>query len=781
MAGTRRLQGSLSTLPMDTGAAQDFWFFYPDDAVEGSLVLECPSGFEIGISYFDRLDDACDRSSLEVYNRDPLDRDAEFRDPEDVYCTVEGSRNRSRMRFIGKKQLQAYVRYRLVLMVKNPWEPRSFEPWVLRTEKTLFKTLQTIQLDRIVLPGYEVSVSFPQWSIENLSKERNGGFTVRRMKFSIVFNKDLLDGDTFEVIAPAGFRMLEGSAANSSCMNFQYASVLLPLLDTPPPICSQDANGESRLVFNINEGKPDGVALEKGRPLEFLVGTINPLSTPDVVQNTWRAYHRGKAPDVPDDFSLSSALESEPVDKSGYLFAVGVTASWDIIAPLWNISVKICGPLSRATAVTDLSIEFTPTRWATVLEMEIHEPTGFNFEDAEVHHPYVVDTQTGGDRLVLINGSFSAFKTVTIIVKKVRLGLRGGETRMDFRMFETRSLKDTLLKGGRVNYILGFRLPGALTIRSQHLLSEPVVAHYEHNQTDAVLPLLPTRVGEIARVELTFSVTMPVNAGERLILTSVNETGKEFIGLMNEGQFRPSLARCAPDQLTDPNAAGHSTCDAESDINVTFVELVKDRLSIYPHAIRLTLDHIAEDLQAGITTPPPDSPVLPASQYVYRQGRPILTPVVFRLRVWCHPTFDASFWRLETDDGNPLPTNTNDGVTSAIRAVYPMEYSVDAIRTPPASMVPATIDVQPGPYPPGLSRLEVVLPLEYSEYLAPQLVTFKSTGRVVASIDLSGSQQAEIASNGASVEPRVITPGKTGADPRWFLLGLRLERKYSSI
>ena len=57
----------------------------------------------------------------------------------------------------------------------------------------------------------------------------------------------------------------------------------------------------------------------------------------------------------------------------------GFAESWPIYAELSNFSIWISGTRKRAGAFSDLSLSFVPTAWGSVLEINIHDPLGYDF------------------------------------------------------------------------------------------------------------------------------------------------------------------------------------------------------------------------------------------------------------------------------------------------------------------------------------------------------------------------------------------------------------------
>lgn len=725
---------------------------YPPNADEGYLVLNAPGGFAFSMVNIDEgLVDgytACSRTRLEVVGRDPADTSGIFVEGKDMTCTVEGL-NTTRIRFQGEKALMPGITYELNFYVNNPVDPQPAQPWTFYSfkKKIDFRVKefnQIVALDMFVFPGYSTNPTFSRLSVDNLSKEFNGGFQVRQVRVSMLFLEHVLDDDMLILSAPVGFNLVTRTITGQYvCNNFRYPSVLLPLLNTPHPTCTCDYPGpQCKLVFHMKEGQPNGISLLKGALLEFDIGGVNPIASPVTVENNWEASHV----------------------RAGRVQSSRDVPGWLLYAQPQNITVEISGMFMRANSYSELSITFVATAWASALQLTITEPAGFDFNQCLAAAPLDRDERTSGNKLVVVGGNFQIGVRTWVVLKKTRLGNPGGETKINFLLFADANLQYPV--GRRFNFTGGFRLPGAVMVRDQQLLSEAVVAHFERNQLDTMQPYLPARAGLPTRVELTFQITMPVGLGHRLELRSkAKDTGTGVKDTPYFMIFDPehlvTLDRCT---YGPSSASPHTSCEQLNTINITGVDLIMEEKQVV--ALSMSLAHAAYATAGGMILPPPILPVLEARQ-------------IYRLRAWCLPNTNTVNWLIETHDGGVLPTNTNDAITEAIRTVAPMGIDLWAIRTPPSSVIDTTVTIAPGPFGADIEQVRICMPKGFTHgtsvgpYSVTSFGSFLKTGRPIAKLKLLPSQRKVISQSGTVLKPRVMSPSATGTDPRWFIMMYR--------
>lgn len=270
---------------------------FPPNADEGFLLLHAPAGFAFSMENVDEgINDGlttCSRSVLEVVDRGEGDLSGLFLEGTDMKCTVENV-NTTRIRFHGEKALLPGVSYRYSFYVDNPLSGQLAEPWEFYSyKKKIDHRVReyglTIPLDKFTFPGFVISPTVRELVVDNLSKEYNGDFDVRKIRVSLRFGDHVMDGDVLSLYAPLGINLVTRTLlGHDACVSFAYVGTLLPLLNTPDPTCScegVDNTRECKLVFIMQESAASGIALVKGALLGFEIGGVNPTRTPDEVSN----------------------------------------------------------------------------------------------------------------------------------------------------------------------------------------------------------------------------------------------------------------------------------------------------------------------------------------------------------------------------------------------------------------------------------------------------------------------------------------------------------------
>eukprot|EP00746_Dinoflagellata_sp_MGD_P150238 gnl/MRDRNA2_/MRDRNA2_82151_c0_seq1.p1 gnl/MRDRNA2_/MRDRNA2_82151_c0~~gnl/MRDRNA2_/MRDRNA2_82151_c0_seq1.p1 ORF type:complete len:1665 (-),score=242.32 gnl/MRDRNA2_/MRDRNA2_82151_c0_seq1:72-4745(-) len=764
----RKLQ--VSALPPEEGAE------------EGFLELKAPDGF-----IFPLRKGSCDGLILERAERAYEDEDVQFHQNVDQVCTVY-DKSQMVIRLIGDKPLQKSVIYRLLVNVVNPMIARTAESWYLSSFKREYNVYdQYIPLDQTTIPGYAVTPKLKAWSVDNLSKEYNGLFKVRLVRLNLQFPEVVKDGDFVTIFPPLGFTLGPPEAPpgySGECLGFRWPSALIPLPNSPPPRCACTGSElllRCSLTFSVKEGGTDSdggpvTVLVPGQELEFEISTFNPRSAPDPFQNYWRAQHT----------------------RSGEMLASGSVDGWPIRAQLTNVMVSIVGLETRANAVSDLLVEFTPVSWARSLEVVVQQPKGFDFYDCKLPSPLEKDRRTKFERLVAVGGRFLGGNPVAIFIAKVILGDVGGETIIDIRTFRDDALAQEVDQ--KMAFLRGFRLPGEINVVGQRVEGLHEVEYYERNGTDAPLVLFPARVGELARLELLFTITKVPLPEEQLVLgTFVKSDDAVPAELKAFGEWKPRLSRCAPELiLSDERPPPKSTprwhlwegsdselvCD-ETKVNVTNVHAVYSeeenpelrkiiglKLTLNasdPYDLPLVYDLTGK--RSAVKVSGPQALWVEEKVLVRRQPEWFETKkVIYRLHAWFVPSSRPTFWRLETQDGGSLPTNTNDGLARCLTAVHNMDFNVLARRTPPQAVLRTNLKLKWGSDQ-DVTRLEVVLPPNFT-FFKVQKVPFLQTDRVYAPLQQKAEWWADFIAQNRELDLRINSPAKTPADQRWLMRAL---------
>ncbi|CAJ1437309.1 unnamed protein product, partial [Effrenium voratum] len=344
------------------------------EAEDGSLVLFAPFNFE-----FPKLDfDLCASASLERLGRVPWDSEGLFAMGTDATCRVGdalgvpaaegGSAQQVSLVFwlIHRKALLQGQAYTVQSLVRNPQQadwPSSL-PWRLESYQRFIATGQKVRLDSSVLAGQSITPPADTFQITNSAAEHTTSAKVYGVQFTLQLPHPLLTGDSIEVTAPPGFE-LRANGSNTSnasrCLDFRWQDTWRPLRLDVEPYCdcssSVDFGHVCSLIVNVSFLSPEDV-LGADTPVGFEMSVWNPAGPNAPVRNWWGMRHWRS-----DGRLLSSA------------FAEG----WPILGTLQNMSAFISGYRQRAGSQSDITLLFTPTLWASAVDLVFHEPPGFDF------------------------------------------------------------------------------------------------------------------------------------------------------------------------------------------------------------------------------------------------------------------------------------------------------------------------------------------------------------------------------------------------------------------
>jgi len=280
------------------------------------------------------------------------------------------------------------------------------------------------------------------------------------------------------------------------------------------------------------------------------------------------------------------------------------------------------------------------------------------------------------------------------------------------------------------------------------------VAHYEEALPDPVLPQLPTHAGHPARAELLFDVTMPVEPGGFLVVTNVPRFGVPITPCLPEVEDDarlPSLAACNASGITGgpyrTDNSSTSTCNIQGFVNISEIRLLYNEEG-FPYGLNMTVNH--------------------------SHSWPMLdVGPVYRLRYWCRATIDMPNWSMETEDGQPWPTNTNDAQDEATLAAAEMTVQVTPFttRSPQASLIRLDIRVRAGPDQGPVTILRVLMPEGFVLFDRGEPVgSLTGEGRPIVSVAATYGIGDVFADEGRSFQLEVLTPPSTPADKRWFVI-----------
>ncbi|CAJ1338516.1 unnamed protein product [Effrenium voratum] len=529
---------------------------------------------------------------------------------------------------IHRKALLQGQAYTVQSLVRNPQQadwPSSL-PWRLESYQRFIATGQKVRLDSSVLAGQSITPPADTFQITNSAAEHTTSAKVYGVQFTLQLPHPLLTGDSIdEVTAPPGFE-LRANGSNTSnasrCLDFRWQDTWRPLRLDVEPYCdcssSVDFGHVCSLIVNVSFLSPEDV-LGADTPVGFEMSVWNPAGPNAPVRNWWGMRHWRS-----DGRLLSSA------------FAEG----WPILGTLQNMSAFISGYRQRAGSQSDITLLFTPTLWASAVDLVFHEPPGFDFSTVRPSSPLIRHAFTQGSRVVLANGDFRPNLPGEVFLGEVMLG-SGGPTRISMQLFADARMEQEVAR--RLNFFQGFVQPGALQIDSQQLLSEDVTEHYEGDAYDSVLPLLPCFAKQRARIDIFFQLSQYAMAGEIFVLKNLSPQPERLHELVSEEGYEPLLEFCAG---ADGGREENTTlwqCDRVLPVNHSAIVFSRNNFDILdgfstrllPKADVYVTDQAAKDQIAWITDG--------SGALAMEANRN------YRLRLWILPTSIASYERESPD------------------------------------------------------------------------------------------------------------------------------------
>lgn len=715
-----------------------------DDATaRGFIVLQAPTGF----TFASMAGSVCDGTELQNAGAQEADLNAVFKISSssslaDAICVVadteEAEANSMHVELVGSKPILAGTQYRLTAFLRHPETPQPELPWMLMSYKTHLETLQTIPLDRVRFPGYIISKSLQAFTVDNGSGEHGGLSTVKIVQVVIRFTGMVRTGDAILVYSPPG--LLMGNDDGTTCLDFRWPDAARPFPYTGDPSCSCPDYTSSGCLLRFDVHEPaarEGIVLEAGASIAFNISVVNPVSTPDLVDNYWLAEHR-------------------EVDGS---FSFLATTGWHVFAQIPNVLLDTVGSTIRAGSTGDLMLAFTPQAWGSILDLTLLEPPGFDLSSAVVDAGFTPDARTTGNRLVFSNADFPAGVESSVLIKAVRMGDIGGPVAVHLRLFKDTQMRDEDKTAQRLYVRDGiFQLPGSLDVLDQRLWSTTAVQHYEQGAYDAVKPVMPPHAFDLARVELVFVVSISIDVGENLIVQSFSsEEEPNLYEPINSYGYEPRVEQCL--HFGGPTGDGQSpwpydtptTCNSTAPV-LAVPTLLLDMLGTTASGIHFLLD------SAGPS------------------GKAINASLVYRLVFWCRPSLDEVKWHVTTDAGGRLPTNTNDKLTDAAFAVAEMPISVyiPGGRSPTGARVFVDFNVRAGAGQADISALEILMPPGFSPAEEPEIIDPHGSYRAVTRLTLTAPQVEQVTSSeGLDFALEVLAPPEAGSDWRWFVVASR--------
>lgn len=708
-----------------------------EDATErGSIALVAPDGF----LWATTTGDICDGAELERAGTLEGDVEAVFKlsttsPSADAACTVNGTR--LEIVLVSDKSMVTGTQYRITAFIRHPETPQDPLRWTLLSYKTNLETGQTITLDSIEFPGYLISNSLQEFIVDNGSGEFRGLARVRTVQVSIRFTSMVRSGDIIVVYSPPDFHMVEDDG--TTCLDFRWPDAVRPFPYTGDPTCTCTGViwGGCELRFVLYEPEAlEGIVLVAGSMVSLNISVVNPVQTPDIVDNYWRVEH-------------------QLVDGN---YAFLATTGWFVFAQIPHVSLTTTGGTIRAGSVGELMLRFTPDAWGSIIDLTAVEPTGFDLTLAVVSAKYTPDARTLGNRLVFSGGDFPAGVESSVSIKQVRMGDVGGPVAIHLRLFRDTRMRDQDKTAQRLFARDGiFQLPGALDVLDQRLWSSTAVQHFEMGSHDSVKPLIPPHAFDLARVEIIFTMSISAEVGERLVIQSQFDEEIAPFEPINSYGYEPRVDECV--HFGGPTGDGQppwpygapTTCNETRAVHME-ASLIFDTLGTTAYGLSFLLD------EAGPT------------------GMAVNASLAYRLMFWCRPSLDEIKWHITTEAGGDLPTNTNDKLTDAAGAVafMPISVTVPGGRSPTGAIVFVDFNVQAGDGQKDFVALEILMPPGFCAADNPQDLDPYGSVRAVTRLILTAPQIVEATSpGGLDFVLEVLAPPVLGEDWRWFVIATR--------
>lgn len=411
----------------------------------------------------------------------------------DVDCDVDQATMRTLTATVlaESRVLLAGRDYQLTVRVHSPTiaalPPGS---WLLETEASpaLTGAIPAFR-DASRIPGYEVGERVAQWMYRNEDPVTKLGFfngvsEVPGLYFEMQFPNKLEMNDVVRVGAPTGFNFagLGQPGSPAACGGFRWE----PLQDAPFYLPNSLIQCEGpTMTFTVLEPK----AIPELRLIKFRVDTMNPPTTPHLMENFWTVTHLGP--------------------ESAYVRSSGAYESWDIVPQLYDVSILLVGPQKAEGSKSVITVSYMPVSDADQLQFTARLPAGFDFTGASassVGHE-VISTSV---ETVTLRASMYAGVQVDVVIENFLLGVVGGATEFD--------LVTKLNNGEKMDEALGFRggfrLPGRVSVTRKLLTSK-----FSQDPVAYPVPSLwATRMGEPATAEFEFSLTVRAERGLMLRL-----------------------------------------------------------------------------------------------------------------------------------------------------------------------------------------------------------------------------------------------------------------------
>ncbi|KAF4663929.1 protein arginine methyltransferase 10 [Perkinsus olseni] len=695
-------------------------------ATGASFVVEAPTGFQ-----FAHESGTCEAHVIELpYYDDRGEYNSGFQWSEnDFLCLVPdlAALDTLVLRLGSALKMVSEREYLIVIEVYNPTSvtPAGEMPGQWKLQTYLAEPISpTLALDENIVEGFVVNPVLNTWEYVNEDEQGhnqiNGNSIVRNLHLTMQFPDRLFDGDTVEVRAPEGFP-LEDPQRPGVCWDFAFVEQTT-VTDTTGVLPNSMVNcSHGVLTIHIREPFP----FPRDFDLTISVTTSNPSTTPFVTDNWWTVTHYAAG-------STATIQSTHAVE------------GWPIIPQLRNATVTLVGHLMRATATSSVRVSFISVSRADAVLVEAVEPGGFDFSAAAVYKSVptaaprnslsgvaqqerlVVTDQTGYS--IRFRSDIASGEIFSCIITDLRLGELGGPTTWHLLTSFLEITRDEKMG------LESFRLPGLLAVESKEILSEFAQRPLEH----PIRSQWGVRTDSRAAAVFPIFVTQSVPAGGVIRVTSGEYTV--------EGGLDVTHVDGGP-------------------VNTTVVYYEGNRL----------IARVDSDQGLAATTE-------------YRLSVMCLTPSTaaaglgsWRLETWGPEGADPD---VNADGLSALPLNSDDGLTSGFKLVYPLGLEVLAARSPPNAIIDVSVLLSPGNARP--VELTIVAPPTFvfrddclvSGGTSRAVVTGCTALAETSTDAVAGRPTARLTFRDAISEPtyglilKVMTPARTPVTTvQWFVEG----------
>jgi hypothetical protein len=340
----------------------------------------------------------------------------------------------------GGRTILARRLYTWMVELYNPTYASPAGLWELKSFKDRFVS-NSVVYDTATFYGLAVNKALDTWQYTGTNIE-NGGVLVNGLVLTMVFPDTLNPNDLIHIEAPSGYDL--GHARNqdgqTECYNLGWG----PGSPAPVSIYTKATCRKNRLVAVLSE---DDVIMN-GTTITLQITTTNPALQPPHAVDYWHVRH---------------------LTASGNVASSSMLAGWKIVPQLQDVQISITGKNIAAGSTSILDFNFIAASPAVTIVIEATAPPGFDFGYARLS----IQGQTVKDsvnNLIRAKVNIVAGVLTTVRIQDVRLAIEGGVTQFNLKTYADENT-GSLVTDQRLN-VVGFRLPGSITVSDVQMLSE---------------------------------------------------------------------------------------------------------------------------------------------------------------------------------------------------------------------------------------------------------------------------------------------------------------------